>query len=70
MAGMNRILWIAGLTTALCVWCAVTIGAVYALVTRHHLNAKGWGVLVSSGYIGWITFWYLRQKIAEKPKLG
>jgi len=63
-------MWIAGLVFALCVFSAITLGVVYALVTRHHLNVTGWTMLAFSGYVVWITFWYLRQKIAEKPARG
>jgi hypothetical protein len=70
MAGMARVLWIVGLTIALFVFSAITIGIVYALFTRHHLNVKGWIMLATNGYIVWITFWYLRQKIAEKPSVS
>ncbi len=66
MAAMARVLWIVGLTFALAVFSAITIGIVYALFTRHHLNSKGWIMLATNGYIVWLIFWYLRQKIAEK----
>jgi len=60
-------MWIVGLIFALCVFSTFTLGILYALVSRRHLNETGWVMLVSNGYIVWITFCYLRQKIAEKP---
>ena len=63
---MARRLWIIGLAFALCVFGGICVGIVYALVSRHELNAKGWIMLVGNGYIVWITFCYLRQKLAER----
>ena len=37
MAGIARVLWIIGLAFALCVFSAITIVILSALVTRHHL---------------------------------
>lgn len=62
---MTRILWIVGLTIALVVWGAIVVVCVIGLVTRHHLNGKGWIMLCGGAYIFWITLQYLRSKIAE-----
>jgi hypothetical protein len=65
MAGMARILWIVGLTIALVMFGASVVVCVTGLVTRHHLNGKGWVMLCGGACIFWITLQYLRMKIAE-----
>jgi threonine/homoserine/homoserine lactone efflux protein len=68
MAGMARTLWIVGLTIVLVQLGGFTALCVFGLVTRHHLNSKGWLMLAGSAYIFWITLQYLRMKIAEGHK--
>lgn len=63
---MTRTLWIVGLSTALFVFGGWTILIVYAGISHRHLNSKGIVMLVCDGYVAWITFQYLRQKISER----
>jgi hypothetical protein len=63
---MTRILWIVGLSTAFFVFGGWTILIVYAGISHRHLNSKGLVMLVCDGYVAWITFQYLRQKIRER----
>jgi hypothetical protein len=63
---MTRILWIAGLSFALLVYGAWTVVIVYAWISHKHLNSKGIVMLAGSGYVAWITFKYLREKISER----
>lgn len=63
---MTRILWIVGLSLALLVFGGWTILIVHAGISYRHLNSKGIAMLVCDGYIAWITFQYLRQKIGER----
>jgi hypothetical protein len=65
MSAMARILWIVGLMIALVMFGAFVVVCVIGLVTRHHLNGKGWVMLCGGAYIFWITLQYLRLKIAE-----
>jgi hypothetical protein len=66
MSAMARTLWIFGLTIALVVFGAFVVFCIIGLVTRHHLNSKGWIVLFGGAYTFWITLQYLRLKIAER----
>jgi len=63
---MTRILWIVGLSIALFVFGGWTIGITYAGISHKHLNSKGIVMLACNGYVAWITFQYLRQKIGER----
>jgi hypothetical protein len=63
---MSRILWIVGLSLALFFFGGWTIVIIYAGIAHRHLNLKGIAMLVCDGYVAWITFQYLRQKIAER----
>ncbi|MDE3202005.1 MAG: hypothetical protein KGN79_13905 [Acidobacteriota bacterium] len=65
---MARRIWIIGLTFALFFYGAFSLVIIFALISRRHLNWTGWSMFVGNGYILWITYWYLRQKIAEKDK--
>lgn len=66
---MTRILWIIGLSVALFVFGGWTIAILIAGITHRHLNTRGLVMLWGNGYIAWITFQYLREKIREpKPK--
>jgi hypothetical protein len=66
LIAMTRILWIVGLSTALLFFGGWTILIVYAGISHRHLNSKGIVMLVCNGYVAWITFRYLRQKISER----
>jgi threonine/homoserine/homoserine lactone efflux protein len=65
MAGMARRLWVVGLSIVLVQFGGFAALCFFGLVTRHHLNSKGWLTLAGSAYIVWITLQYLRKKIAE-----
>jgi hypothetical protein len=63
---ITRILWIVGLSFAFLFFGAWTIVIIYAGISHRHLNPKGIFMLLSDGYVAWITFQYLCQKIAER----
>jgi hypothetical protein len=62
---MTRILWISGLSLSLLVFGGWTILILFAAITHRHLNQKGLLMLVCDGYVAWITFNYLRQKLRD-----
>ena len=62
---MTRIFWISGLSLVLFVFGGLTIGIVYAGISHRHLNSTGIVMLVGNGYIVWLTFQYLRQKLGD-----
>ncbi len=62
---MSRLFWIAGLSFAVLFYGAWTILIVYAGITHRHLNSTGLVMLVSHGYVAWITLRYLLQKIKD-----
>ena len=64
---VTRILWIVGLSFALFVFGGWTILIALAGLTHRHLNAKGLMMFWGNGYIAWLVFQYLREKIRE-PK--
>ncbi len=63
---MTRILGIVGLSFALFFFGSWTIVIIYAGISHRHLNLKGIAMLVCDSYVAWITFQFLRQKIAER----
>jgi uncharacterized membrane protein YqjE len=63
---MTRILWIIGLSFALFVFGGWTILIAFAGFHHRHLNQRGLIMLVGNAYSAWITFWYLRQKVASE----
>jgi hypothetical protein len=65
---MRRV-WIIGLVFALCIWGGVAVMCLVGLAERHHLNGTGWLILTNSGYIIWITYRYIRQKLAERQSV-
>jgi hypothetical protein len=66
---MRRILWILGLSVALFVYGGIAIMCVIALIRHRHLNQKALFILLSNGYVAWITFQYLLLKI-RAPKIN
>jgi hypothetical protein len=66
---MTRILWIVGLIFALLVYGGISVIGVIALISHRHLNQTGIILLLSNGYVTWITFRYLVLKIRRaEPK--
>jgi hypothetical protein len=63
---MTRMLWILGLSIALFVFGGWTVLIVIAWIARRHLNTRGFTMLIGDGYVAWITFQYLLQKIRER----
>ncbi len=66
---MSRILWIAGLIFALCVFAGLLLFCVIALITHHHLNSRGWLMLLGDGFAVSVIFRYLRETIGEGKSL-
>ncbi len=60
---MTRILWIIGLSIALLVNTGLVVICLVALVTRGHLNPKGWAMLVIGAYTVKHIFGWLRSAI-------
>lgn len=67
---MTRALWIVGLLFALFFFGGSTIVIIYAGISHRHLNPKGIVMLIGNGYVAWIAFQYLRQKIAERKSVS
>jgi hypothetical protein len=66
---MARTLWIVGLVIALLVYGGFSVIGIVALVSHRHLNEKGVVILLSDGYVTWITFRYLLFKIRRSEPI-
>jgi hypothetical protein len=62
----RRVLWIIGLSIALIVFGGYTTVCVIALISRGHLNSKGALSLLANGYVTWIVFRYLSEKVRTR----
>jgi hypothetical protein len=65
MAGMARRLWVVGLSIVLVQFGGFAALCFFGLVTRHHLNSKGWLTLAGSAYIFWIKIAEGHQSVTE-----
>jgi hypothetical protein len=68
-SSFRRTFWIIGLSFALLVFGGWTLVAVIAGITHRHLNSKGALILLSDGYVSWMLFNYLLEKI-RMPKFN
>ncbi|MGH9596052.1 MAG: hypothetical protein ACRD3K_04550 [Edaphobacter sp.] len=64
---MRRIFWIVGLSIALLEFGGITVGISFIGITHRDLSGKGFFRLLANGYMAWIIFQYLLQKIT-RPK--
>ena len=65
----RRIFWIAGLSLAVLEFGGIAVGIAFRGVTHRGLSGKGFFMLLTNGYVAWITLQYLHQKIA-RPKVN
>jgi hypothetical protein len=65
----RRIFWIVGLSLALLEFGGIAVGLAFRGVTHRDLSGKGFFMLLANGYVAWIVFRCLLQKIA-RPKVG
>ena len=68
MAGMANRLWIVGLFFALCFYAGLTVVIVAELFRYHHLYVRAWIMLAANSYVAWITYRYLRRRIAAEKQ--
>ncbi|MEO6805378.1 MAG: hypothetical protein ABI286_09675 [Edaphobacter sp.] len=66
---MRRIFWVVGLSLALLEFGGIAVGIAFRGITHRDLSGKGFFMLLANGYVAWIVFEYLRQKIA-RPKVN
>jgi hypothetical protein len=65
----RRIFWIVGLSLALLEFGGIGVGIAFRGMTHRDLSGKGLFMLLANGYVAWIIFQYLLQKIA-RPKVS
>lgn len=63
----NR-LWIVGLLFALCFYVGFTVLIVVALFRYHHLYVPAWILIAANTCVAWITYRYLRRRIAAEKQ--